>query len=112
MKYYKTVMSNGDEYFVPALFIVEARAKYYSQKDGEEDNLSPEEEKKVFDEEVAFALEDDYEIEDWARNNMDWDEVATIAILRPRVPLTAEELQEGWVNGNHEVVETALKEKL
>lgn len=43
---------------------------------------------------------DDYEIHDWASNNMNWDEVKAHAI---QVKAADVDFQEGWVNGEYSI---------
>jgi len=47
--------------------------------------------------------DDSFEVEDWAANNMNWSDVADVAFLlaKPDAP----DYQEGWVNGEKEVIE-------
>jgi hypothetical protein len=46
-------------------------------------------------------FEDPDEVADWAQNNMDWDDVKDVAKL---VHSDEPDYQEGWVNGDYEVV--------
>lgn len=93
-------MPNGSKWDVPAKLIAEARARYYAKVDtGKESGKDFE---KVFNEEVENALDDTYLIEDWASNNMDWEDVKDSAINFSEMEV---DFQEGWVNGKKEVVE-------
>lgn len=86
-------MPDGSTWHVPVHLIADDRAHYYAEKeDGE----------KTYHEEYQFTLENDDELIDWATNNMDWADVEKFASLvsRPKV-----DYQEGWINGEHEVVE-------
>ena len=92
-KHLKVTMPDGSTWHVPADLIADNRAQYYAAKeDGE----------KTYHEEYQFTLEDNEELIDWATNNMNWSEVKEFAFLvaRPKV-----DYQEGWMNGEHEVVE-------
>jgi hypothetical protein len=51
---------------------------------------------------LRYCLDDDYEIEDWAANNMNWVDVQAIAV---KVSIKEVNFQEGWVNGEKEVIE-------
>ena len=74
------------------MLIVKDRAKYYVKEDPE----------TSFDKEVEYALEDEYEIMDWAANNMNWEDV----VLQAQEVVKAEpDYQEGWINGDKEIIE-------
>ena len=49
--------------------------------------------------EKLFA--DDYEVIDWAVNNMDWSDVADEAVLAKRAKT---DYQEGWLEGDKELI--------
>jgi len=72
---------------------------YYSAIDGFKEG-SPE-----WDKEYKLSM-DDYEIKDWASSNMNWDDVQSIA-KKADLPCDIPEIdyQEGWVNGNKEIIE-------
>lgn len=76
---------------VPASIIAENRAIYMTKKFPKEGDF------QYFYNE---SMDDDLLI-DWASNNMNWDEVDRVAELyqEPNV-----DFQEGWVNGNKEIV--------
>jgi len=46
----------------------------------------------------------DAEIHDWAGNNMNWDEVEAYAVLVPASKQKKVDWQEGWCNGEKEIV--------
>jgi hypothetical protein len=74
----RAVMTNGEVWEIDARPIAENRAKYYSVRDserpglGSEPNMLPED---IYREEYEYTLSSDYEIMDWAQNNMNWDEL-------------------------------------
>lgn len=92
-KYLRVTMPNGRKWDVPALLIAQHRAIAIVETDME----------TSFDAEVKFALNNEYEIQDWAANNMDWKDVEF------RAQIASEDIgvdyQEGWVNGNKEIIE-------
>ena len=92
-KYLRVTMPDGSKWDVPVMLIVNDRAKYYAETDLE----------TSFDEEVKFALEDKYEIQDWATNNMNWKDV----VLQAQVVNEDRKVdyQEGWINGDKEIIE-------
>lgn len=100
-KYLRVTMPNGSKYDVPALFIAKDRAQYYAEHDT--GKIEGKEYNEVYNEEIDIALEDDYEIIDWACNNMNWSDVKGIAIRVEEEEKV--DFQEGWCNGEKEVVE-------
>lgn len=91
-------MPDGSKWAVPALFIAEQRARYYSQKSL---RLSEHTEKQAFDHEVKYALDNEEELLDWAHNNMGWPDVKDTAtkVSKP-IPLDYDAMLEGWINGD------------
>jgi len=82
---YRVTMSDGSKWEVPVAAIIKNREKYYegiSQK---------------------IDAPDDHEIEDWAKNNMNWEEVAKGAIRVFVGP--GPDYQDGWVNGSVEIID-------
>jgi hypothetical protein len=83
-------MPDDSRWKVPAKLVAEDRAKYYSLRDGG----SPKEKQ--------YTLEDDEELIDWARNNLNWSDVSGQAVKVDDEATT--DFQEGWVNGPMEVI--------
>ena len=97
-KYLRITMGDGSKWDIPAKPIVEARARYYAKSDtGKETGIKFD---KVFKQLVEDT--DDYDIEDWASNNMNWSDVKDVA---EKVSVMEVDFQEGWVNGEKEVIE-------
>ncbi len=69
----KVRFPNGDLFVVPARVIAEDRAKYYSTVDGYDKGSNE------WEAEVQNALNDEFEIYDWAGNNMDWADLVPYA---------------------------------
>lgn len=90
---YAVKMNNGDVYGIPASVIADNYAKHY-QRHGEEYQEN-------YDTMMNWFDEDDYEFADWAKNNMDWDDVKEHAVLleRRQPPV---DFQDGWVNAEYE----------
>jgi hypothetical protein len=88
-KFLRITMPDGSLWDVPAEIIAENRAEYY-EEDG-------------YDEEFQYTLDDDSVLIDWAANNMDWVDVKdhAVQVVSPDVEVN---FQEGWMNGNKEVV--------
>lgn len=88
-------MLDGSRWDVPVAVIAEDRANCNKSEFGGDLQRSLDE-----DTWPCFA-DDDFEVEDWAENNMNWDDVKAHAVQteRPQVYY-----QDGWVNGEKEIV--------
>lgn len=86
-------MPSGDKWDVPCEVVAKNRAEFYASKG---DN---------YQEEFDYTMSNDHEIRDWAADNMNWDEVQEFANLVKVKGDTEEDYQEGWVNGEKEIVE-------
>ena len=90
---YAVTMSNGDVYGIPAEVVADNYAKYYA---GLGDDY-----KENYEAMIEWFDTEDFEFADWAKNNMDWDEVKEKAILlESREPVI--DFQDGWMNGEYE----------
>ena len=92
---YRAIMEDGSIYEVPVLFIAMDRARYYAKIDDVELNES------LNNDTIPLFLDDEYEIADWAKNNMDWDDVKNVA-KQVKGPSNVD-FQEGWVNGEYAI---------
>jgi len=101
-RYLRVTMPNGLKFDVPAELIARNRAAYYAKADT--GIVSGPEYDKEFAAEYEYTLNDDFELIDWAANNMNWDEVEHNARLVWPDPQVVD-YQEGWVNGEKEIVE-------
>ena len=81
-KYLRVTMPDGSRWDIPVMVIVKHRAKYFGEKDPE--------------------MRGEYEIMDYATNNMNWGDVVLHAqeVIKPEP-----DYQEGWINGNKEIIE-------
>ena len=98
-KYLRITMPDDSQWDVPMIIIAEDRARYYAQKDayaGQGVYI------ELYHDELAG--QDDDDLLDWAANNMNWSEVADRAV-RVDTPLPPVDYQEGWMNGDKEIVE-------
>lgn len=97
-KFLKVTMPDGSKWKVPVRIIIENRAQCASKTLNTTLEIS-----------TAYTIslfeDDECEIEDWASNHMDWEDVQKYAIQIKDKGLSVEELQEGWVNGEKEIVE-------
>jgi hypothetical protein len=91
--WFVTVLPDGSEWGIPLSLIAENKAQYYAQVDNMSFEEALEETYKVFE-------EFEYEIEDWATNNMNWSDVQSQAVLL-RAANAEIDFQEAWVNGEH-----------
>jgi len=90
---YITTMPDGSKWAVPVLVIAKNRAKAYAHEYGGDESLSLSEDTKPLFE------SDDFEIEDWAQNNMNWSDVKESATMITGP--TPVDFDEGWMNGEH-----------
>lgn len=94
-KYYTIEMENGDIYGIPAEIIAKNYADYYAAN-GEN-----------YDENFSAMMEwfdtDNYEFADWAKNNMNWDDVKNVAVLLDTKRIIPN-FQNSWVNGCYKYV--------
>ena len=88
-KWYQFTTSTGDVWRVSTMIIAKDRAVYYAKKK----NIDIE--GSLQNDTIPFFEEDDFEIEDWARNNMDWAEVENYA---EKLVSKGPDMQEEWVN--------------
>lgn len=98
-QFFKVTMRDGSVWSIPVEVIARDRAENY---------------KEEFDNDVERSLAEDtwplfesdpYEVVDWAINNMNWSDVENSALrITAPPPLTADDFQEGWMNGDNEVV--------
>lgn len=95
-KYLRVSMPDGSKWDVPAILVAKNRAEHYK---GEFDGSL---EKSLAEDTIPLFEEDDYEIEDWAVNNMDWSDVSSEAFLveDPEVA----DFEDGWSNGDKEII--------
>lgn len=104
-KYLRVTMPDGSKYDVPAKLIAEDRAKYYAKLDSERGDADYDE---AYRNEFDFTMENDFELKDWAANNMNWDDVKDHAVKVEEV--VEVDFQEGWVNGPKDIVENMEKD--
>jgi len=84
-------MPDSSRWDIPVQIIADSRDEYYSSE--EEDTIGF----------IRAGGLDNYKITDWAANNMNWDEVREYATQVPG-NVKAVDFQEGWVNGEKEIV--------
>jgi len=87
-------MEDNSKWSVPVRVIAENRAKYYQSKS----DLSFE---SCMEAAIEY-FEDEYEIEDWAANNMNWSDVEDIAQCLQFAQI---DMEDGWCNGDKEIID-------
>jgi hypothetical protein len=103
MKYLVVEMSDGTEWAIPAILIVKNRAEYYATLDAKSGAVYGD----TYTEEIESAMSDEYEITNWAANNMNWVEVCAQAILL-KVDSPKADYTRDWVNAPKSVKEIEL----
>ena len=97
MKTLLVTMPDGTVWGVPVDIIARDRAAHYAHEFGGDI------ERAIKEDTMPLFDSDDYEIEDWAANNMNWDDVKQHAAkISDHMP-PAVDYQEGWCNGNKEI---------
>lgn len=94
-RYYQIVLSNSETWIIPAEIIAKSRAEYFSSLDYHRGDVESKE--KAYKEEFDATMNDLDLLEDWARNNMNWDDVRSEAKLRTDVPEYFD-YENAWVN--------------
>lgn len=86
---------DGSTWGVPVMTIARNRAANYAKEFGGDV------ERSLAEDTIPLFCESEYEITDWAANNMNWSDVKAVAtkISGPK-PLTDADMQEAWVNGD------------
>ena len=100
--YLHVTFSNGFTYQIPVKVIVEHRSKTLHETNADEFPTLAE---AMTDTEDLFAS-DTYEIEDWAKNNMNWTDVNSEAVL---VDVTQIDLEQEWISAAVEISAEKLK---
>lgn len=89
-------MPDGLTYGIPIEFIARHRAQYYAR------DFGGNEIKSLLEDTVPLFESDNFEIRDWASNNMNWSDVERHAItLKKKV--SDGDFQESWVNGEYRI---------
>lgn len=94
-------MPDGTSWSIPVQVIAEHRARLYSNR------IDPE---RGYRETLEWTLElfgeDDFEITDWAANNMDWDDVEKHATKIEKQNEPPPNYVSGWYEAEKTVIET------
>jgi hypothetical protein len=95
--YVITVEEDGSRWAVPVDVIARDRAAHYAHEFGDDVERS-------LAEDTWPAFADDFEVQDWARNNMNWDDVKAVAWQWEKDVPPEPDYQEAWMNGDNEVL--------
>ncbi len=93
---YAVTMENGDIYGIPAEVIAHHYARYY-----ETEHEEPYQEN--YDAMLHWFDTNDYEFADWAKGNLNWDDVEEQAFLLKKATPKID-FQDGWVNGEYQYI--------
>lgn len=104
MKFLIVEMSDGTRWAIPAMAIAKDRAAYLAKRDAES-GLGDYD--HIYEEEIVWAMSDDYEIRDWASNNMNWEDVSSWATQLKSVPPKVD-YHKDWVNAPKSLQEMEL----
>lgn len=88
-KYLLVEMPDFSVWRVPVQVIADSMTDYYVEQNGEDRVMAKAETEQLF-------TENEDEIEYWASENMDWDEVKSHAV---RVSDGDADYRDGWING-------------
>jgi len=97
-QYLRVTMPDGSQWDVPVDVIARNRAEHYK---GEFDN---DVERSLKEDTLPFFARNLFEIEDWAANNMNWDDVSEHATEAGKSKNRCD-YEEGWANGEKEIIE-------
>lgn len=102
LKILRITMEDGSVWEVPALPIAQLRADDYAERNSADGDWRDSE----WDDEVESALTDDYDLGDYARNNMNWSDVVKLGAKCVTEP-TPPDYEQLWCNAECELAERA-----
>ena len=88
----RVTMPDGSKWDVPAQLVADSRDANYA-----EDN----------EDTIGFIRKgelEEYDLLDWAAGNMNWDDVKHAAVKFDEPPPPPTDFQDGWVNGEKEII--------
>lgn len=95
-KHLQIEMPDGSKWAVPVHVIAMNRAAYYAKNDGVSIEAS------LNNDTLPLFEADEFEIEDWAANNMNWEDVEHLAVC---IGKGGSDYQDGWCNGEKKIIE-------
>ena len=90
----ETEMPDGRLWAVPVLKIAENRAESYKEEFGNDAQRS------LNEDTLPLFAEDDFEIQDWAVNNMNWSDLQDYAVEVVTHKSSSLNYEHGWLTGN------------
>lgn len=105
MKKLRVTWPHGEICHIPAHIIAKPRASYYATVDNGKpvkDNAKAWNE--TYEKGFKFTMENDYELLDWASNNMDWKDVSAHAVFT-LANLSMRDYNKDWVNAEKEIID-------
>lgn len=100
-KVYVITMSDGSQWEIPVDIIACNRAEFYKK---EFDNDI---QKSLDDDTAVLFEEDEYEVEDWAKNNMNWSDVKDNAKC---IKFPESDYHEDWLNEDAAVYTKTIRD--
>jgi len=94
----RVTMPDGSRWDVPIEVIARSRAENYAREFGGDV------ERSLAEDTLPLFAEHPYEIIDWATGNMNWSDVAAVATRAPDAPRPRFDWEDGWMNGEKEIV--------
>lgn len=102
MKALTVTMPDGSVWAVPVLMVATNRATHYAHKfDGDV-------ERSLVEDTIPLFESDDYEVEDWAVNNMNWSDFDGHQIKIKDAP--PPDFQDAWICGDKSVIDIGKME--
>lgn len=93
------MFEDGEIWQIPLSHIAKHRTDYYQVRAKEKGKTD-----FNYKEEFDFVMEDDYEGEDWLKNNMGYDDFKDVVKI-----LKAEPTKKDWCNADSEIIEIEEK---
>lgn len=90
-------MEDGSLWDVPVSVIANNRASNYAGEFGGDVVQS------LVEDTLPLFADDEYEIKEWAANNMNWDDVKHAAVCVDTIHVEPD-YQDGWINGPKKVI--------
>lgn len=101
MKMLAVTMPDGSKWAVPVDAIAYNRASHYAREFGDDITISLKEDT------LPLFEADEYEIQDWAVNNMNWSDFDGKQVRISDAP--PPDFQEAWMSGEKEVIDYETK---
>jgi len=100
MKILVIEMPDGSKWGVPVEVIARNRAAHYAHE------FNGDAEQSMIKDTLPLFAADEYEVTEWASNNMNWSDVEVHAKKLQDAPIP--DFQEAWINGQKTVISVAV----